>query len=510
MEIATSTLIREIDAYLENVLGIPTKTLMRRAGQAVKDCVLKVNKSPTLVLILAGGGNNGGDGYAAALELYPEVNVRTVDLFSRGQRSEAGKYYLSECEKLGVVERGFESAYSLIDKADVIVDAIFGIGYAGELSEELVALSSAITSLEKQVVSVDIPLGVNADTGEVSLGVLRAEATAALCRYKCAHISYPARDYMGKAYLYDIGIDDKMPKIPKSDKYFAADKEFAMVNLPKRKANSNKGTYGHTLHITGSDKYVGASMLSLEASLRSGVGLVTHLGEYALGRELCARFPEVIYSDLSLLKSPSDIVEYSRGFSSILIGPGSTVNSNVWLIIKSLVESEGAPIIIDADGLNSIAEYSSAELFKSARRTVIITPHPREMSRLSGKSVEYINSHRISFSEAFAREYGVILLLKGAGTVVTDGEKTVINTSGSSALSKGGSGDVLSGIIASLIIGADTPLFAVALAAYLHGRAADTLKEELSELGVTPSDLPKAVAGEISAIIKSQKNNRNL
>ncbi len=502
MKIATSKLIKEIDAYAENTLGIPTHKLMKRAGEAVADSVLRVNREKGAVLVLSGGGNNGGDGYAAALELYPLCEVRVIDLFSKGQRSEAGKHFLSECEKLGIVSRGFDKAYEFLEKSTVIVDAIFGIGYSGEPRDELSSLSTAIASLGKRVVAVDIPLGIIADTGEVCRGAMKADITVALSGYKPAHLSYPARGYMGEVCLYDLGLSKEIAEFPSFGKYIAADFDFAKDALPKRGALTNKGSYGHTLHITGSDKYVGAAMLSLEASLRSGIGLVSHLGERELQRELRARFPEVIYTDMRELHLPSDIIEYSRKYSSILVGPGSSVSEKLFLLIKALVESDGAPLIIDADGLNSISEFSDAELFKAARRTVIITPHPREMSRLSGESTEYINAHRLPFAESFAKQYGVVLLLKGAATVITDGDKTIINTTGSSALAKGGSGDVLAGIISSLVPNVPSPLFATALGAYLHGRAADALSGELSEFGVTPSDLPLAVAKEINAIIK--------
>ena len=500
MEIATSELIRKIDNVAEISLGIPTVELMRRAGCAVADTVKKTIKDGKRVVILAGGGNNGGDGYAAALVLYSSYDTVVIDLFSKGQRSDAGKYFLAECEKLGIVTRGMDKAHLEIQKCDIVVDAVFGIGYTGELSTELRDLSRAIATLGKKVVAVDIPLGVSADTAVADEHSLRADATACLCRLKPAHISYPALEYMGNIYLSDLGLSEEIEELPKSNEYIAADFEFAKKNLPKREALSNKGTYGHTLHITGSQKYIGAAMLSIEASLRTGVGLLTHMGTENVRGELRARFPEVIYTDISE-KSPVDIIEYSKKFSSILIGCGSGVGEELFLIIKALITSEGAPLIIDADGINSIAEFSSPELFKSARRTVVITPHPRELSRLSGKSTEYINSNRIPFSEKFAAQYGVILLLKGAATVITDGKHTVINTSGSSALAKGGSGDVLSGIISSLMINAPSYLSAVALAAYLHGRAADTLAEQLSEFGVTPSDLPIAVAREIKKLL---------
>lgn len=277
------------------------------------------------------------------------------------------------------------------------------------------------------------------------------------------------------------------------------DAVWASEHIPRRPENANKGSFGRALLLVGSHKYRGAAHLALEAALRSGVGYVGYLGTSDLCRELRAKFPETIFYEKEAY--PGGVSSFSDifgGYSSILTGCGSDISEKYFRTLETLVTTDGAPLILDADAINTIARYSSCELFRKRNRPVILTPHPLELSRLSGLSVDEISADRVGVARSFAARYGVILLLKGHGTVITDGEAVYINTSGSTALAKAGSGDVLAGLVAGLIAYSQTPLETVALAAYLHGRAGDTLARSLSELGVTPSDLPRAIAHEIA------------
>ena len=277
------------------------------------------------------------------------------------------------------------------------------------------------------------------------------------------------------------------------------DAEWAREHIPRRPEHANKGSFGRTLLLVGSPRYKGAAHLALEAALRSGVGYVGYLGTSDLCRELRAKFPEAIYYEKGAY--PGGVSSFSAifgGYSSILVGCGSDISEQLLDTLESLVTTEGAPLVLDADAINTIARYSSPELFGKRKRTVILTPHPLELSRLSGLSVDDISADRVGVARELAERYGVILLLKGQGTVITDGETVYINTSGSTALAKAGSGDVLAGLIAGLLAYSHTPLESLALAAYLHGRGGDTLARSLSELGVTPSDLPRAIAHEIA------------
>lgn len=532
MKLATASLIKEIDEYAEKKLNIPTRHLMEKAGEAVANVAKSLTEEGSRVLILAGKGNNGGDGYAAALLLYSSRRVTVCDVLSGGQTSSAGKHFLAACKdaKIDIIDGNSAELHKLIEEADLIIDAVFGTGFRGDLRDQLSSLADKINSSAATVLAVDLPLGVNADTAECDPHAVRADATVALTLKKPAHLAYPAKEYMGAVSLSALGLDEHLSDFDSG--FYSFDQALAREALPKRNSTSNKGSFGKTVHITGSDKYRGAAHLALEASLRAGVGITYHIGAEELNFELRAKFPEAIYiSDSALFnrqsaqsksaenatrplpfeeKSPEGVINEPDlkcplsavvgKHSSVLIGCGSGVSRELCRLIEELVFTEGAPLVIDADGLNSLAAHSSPEIFKRARRRIILTPHPLELSRLFGYDTEYINAHRLPLAKSIAEEYGVILLLKGAGTVITDGEHTYINESGSTALAKGGSGDALAGVIAAFAAYCEDLAMATALAAYLHGRAADTLSAELSEFGVTPSDLPREIARHIRLI----------
>ena len=288
------------------------------------------------------------------------------------------------------------------------------------------------------------------------------------------------------------------------------DEGVARSLVPHREATGNKGSFGKTLLLVGSDKYRGAMLLCLESALRGGAGYTFLCAEKELVDMALIKFPEAIYKEISPFESMNDmeacqISELSESFGSVVIGCGCGVSKGLFSLVSSLIKTRGGPLVVDADAINSIAVFTTDKvtLFKEAKRPIILTPHPLELSRLTGLSPDEINGSRKETAERIAREYGVILLLKGNRTVITDGETTYVNTSGSSALAKGGSGDCLSGLIASLLAKGDNGALGIcALSAYLHGKAGDTLALEYSDFGVTPSDLPKAMAKELSNLCK--------
>lgn len=284
------------------------------------------------------------------------------------------------------------------------------------------------------------------------------------------------------------------------NEYISVDGAWVKKALPPRSIDANKGSFGKALLIVGSDKYRGAAHLSLSMALRGGAGYTSYLGSPSLAAELRAVYPEAIYYTAA---DTEEILKIADTQSTVLIGSGSGVSEELYLLVRALLLREGGALIIDADGLNSVARFapSVGELFKTAVRRVIITPHPLELSRLSGLTVEKIEADRACVARGLAAEWGVTLLLKGYRTVITDGERVLINTSGSSALAKAGSGDVLSGLLVSVSAYTEDPLASAAIAAYLHGAAGDRLSAELTDYGVTPSDLPKEVCKILSEIL---------
>ena len=495
MYLATPEMIPEIDKYAEEVLSLPTRVLMQRAGSAVARAVREITPMGASVLILAGKGNNGGDGYAAACELMAEYSVLVADVFSMGQRSESGRFWREEYLRLGgKTVNGVDA--DAVTNAETLVDAIFGTGFTPTVSEELSRISDMIRRSLAKKIAVDVPLGVNADDGTLSDYAISVDLTVALSFVKPGLLSYPARASTGRIILDTLGIDERRIIDRFEFTSFATDERWARATLPKRDENGNKGSFGKVLLVTGSDSYRGAAHLGLEAALRGGVGLVSYLGERELCDELRMKYPEAIYEPLSptLSKNHSAVVSLSKKHKATLVGSGSGCTSE----LAELIASEGGPLVLDADAINSIAKYGDTEWLKGAQRPIILTPHPLEFSRLSGLEVNYVQSHRIECAKRFASEYNCILVLKGAATLVTDGCELYVNTSGSSALAKAGSGDVLAGLILSLLGFMAPDAKCVALGAYLHGVAGDNLSKILSSYGVTPSDLPREIARVIS------------
>ena len=495
IKIATSTMISDIDSFASNELGIPITHLMERSGIAVAEAVRRISREGDRVVILCGGGNNGGDGYAAAVKLFGIREVMVYDVFSKGQKSEAGNFWLSEYKKcFGEPIVGLPTEEKIKFGTDIIVDSIFGTGFSGEVPSELSAFSTFINSQKHiKVIAVDIPLGVCADDGTARSFALKCDATVALSFPKLATFSYPAKEYVGEVFVDSLEIDENKVAEKFSFSNFYVDAALAKALLPKRADNASKGSFGKTLLIVGSKQYPGASALALEAALRGGAGYVTFLGNDSLCDFLLNKFPEALYKRVPDFDSET-ILNYTENQNSILIGSGSGCTEELFCIIKSILASPGSPVILDADAINSIARFGTAEILKTAKREVILTPHPLEFSRLSGISIEEIQNNRYKVAKEFAKEHSCTLLLKGAATVVTDGVTTYINGSGSSALAKAGSGDVLAGLLASILAYSHSPLESAALAAYIHGKAGDELAKEYSSYGVTPSDIPKMTA----------------
>jgi len=510
MHLALSQQIGDIDRFAEQSLGIPTAELMARSGRAVERAVRERLESGKSIVILAGKGNNGADGYAAATFLFADYRITVVDVFAMGQRSECGKHFLSAYRDLGgsIIEYSEDDELErLISGSDCIIDAIFGTGFVGEAPERIKRLSRIINETVRALkIAIDVPIGINADTGAVNTTLAcTMNATVVLSFIKPGLVSYPAKPYVGEILFDDLALPQELLSERFEFNYTLVDEKCARAMMPKREENSSKGSFGKLLIITGSRKFPGAGALSLEAALRGGVGYVTHMGEERLVASLCMKFPEAIYKTIPEMEKISDddisaIVEASARASATLIGSGSGCSDGLLKLVNALLLAEGGPLILDADAINVLAEKreESLALIRNSVRTVILTPHPLEFSRLCANNVSDIQLHRIEAAKKFAAEQRCILVLKGAGTITTDGKQVLINSSGSSALAKAGSGDVLAGFLSAMIAQGGDPLAMSALSVFYHAYAADTLAREYSLFGVTPSDLPRQIAKSLT------------
>ena len=508
-------MIARIDEYSQNVLGIPISTLIDRSGDAVARVVRERAPKNRHLVVLAGKGNNGADGYAAAIKLMDEYDITVYDVFGEGQKTPAGREFLEEFKRRGGVLLKFEPTPEIlkhIKDAGCIVDAVFGTGFHGEMPEKVRPLAITVReSVEAQKIAIDVPLGINADNGSVNDFAIMVGATVELSYIKPGIVSYPARAFVGDIIYDDLDLPSSVFAKAFEFRYNMIDAHYVQRVLPKREENSNKGSFGKLLMITGSKKYRGAAHLTLEAALRGGVGLVSFAGTEELVSELSQKFPEAVYKTIGDIsegneKQIKELTELSSKFSTTLVGSGSDNTDGLLRLTLSLLSAEGGPLVLDADAINALSSLGEEGVLaiRNSPREVVITPHPLEFARLIGSDVATVQLHRIECAEKFAKENSCIVVLKGAGTVITDGEKIHINTAGSSALAKAGSGDVLAGFMAAFIAqGKVSTIRSASLSVFFHAVAGDTLAEEFSSYGVTPSDLPAEIARQLAKFEKA-------
>ena len=488
MKLAKSSLIAEIDNFAQSELGIDITDLIERSGLAVSRVVREYTPRGERVILLCGKGYNGADGYAAAINLLGDYDITVYDVFGEGQREEGGRHFLEKFVSLGGDLRTLDSPEDL--RADLavsktVVDAIFGTGFRGDIPKKIRDIAIVLSeTVGVNKIAVDVPIGVNADDGSVDICAAAVSATVELCFIKPGIVSYPARAFVGRIILDDLALpQDKLLSVF-NFRYNYVDEALATSLLPKRESNSSKGSFGKLLLITGSERYRGAAHLSLEAALRGGAGYVTYFGVESLVNSLSAK---------------SDVT---------LIGSGSESTPALIELTRALITSGGGTLILDADAINCLCKdrEENVTLIRESKRNIILTPHPLEFARISGTDVASVQRNRISASVKFAKENRCTVVLKGAGTIITDGDTVYINSSGSSALAKAGSGDVLAGFIASLSSGIKDPITAAVLAVFFHGMAADRASDRLSSYGVTPSDLPLRIAEVVGEIEKKRDN----
>ena len=512
MKLVSPAMIAEIDAFAVRALSLSEETLIRRAGKAVADAlfaegVFLKNETYGRTVILCGGGNNGADGYAAALSLAERgVPVAAIDVFGKEQRSEGGKAVLQEYkEKLGAPLTLAD--LPSIEGAGVYIDAMLGTGATGKWPEAGIVATRFLNRQSARRIAVDVPFGVNAADGTADECALQADITVVLSFMKKGLLSYPAREKCGKLVLADIGLNTAKVRraFPKMED--AVDDGYVMKHLPARPADSHKGTFGKALLFSGSKKYRGAPLLATLACLRGGVGLLTLVSEKEVIAAMGKKLPETIYHPMPPIEAwteadRNEALEMSDGASALLVGPGSCVSEGLYAFVTALLSREGCPLVLDADAITSLALHpaEAEKALAAAKRQVLLTPHPLEFARLACLTAQEVQAARMPLAEALSSRWRAALLLKGAGTVVAADGSVSVNTTGSSALAKGGSGDVLSGLVTAFAAQGASPAEALRLGAYLHGKAGDALAAELSEYGVLPSDLPRQIAMEIAKI----------
>lgn len=502
MKILTAEQMREADRRTIEEIGIPGVVLMESAGRAVVNELLQryQHLAPGPVLVLCGKGNNGGDGLVVARTLLQAGwQVSTMVLAAETAISGDARLYLDILRRLnGPLEfaadvPGLETLLAQLPAPALIVDALFGTGLSSPVGgHHAVAIEWMNRSLAPKV-AVDIPSGLNATSGAILGSVVNAELTVTLAAAKLGQIIYPGVACCGELVVGDIGL----PRMILDELAVGILLEADEVRrfLPARPASGHKGTFGHLLLVAGSCGKSGAAVLAADAALRSGAGLVTVAAPRSLQTTLAIKLTEAMTAPLEEIEG--ELAERAYDQLAILwqdkkalaIGPGLGRSAQSGALVRKIVQNCPLPLVLDADALFALSGQPD---LLSARPvgTTILTPHPGEMASLLGSSVEIIEQDRVGTACDFAEKYGVVLVLKGARTVIAapDGG-FLINPTGHAGMATGGMGDLLTGMIAALLAQGVPPLAAAAAGVWLHGRSGDRLRERFGDAGLLASDL---------------------
>ncbi|MCH5210982.1 MAG: NAD(P)H-hydrate dehydratase [Oscillospiraceae bacterium] len=514
MKACFASQMREVDRAASEKGGIPSIVLMENAAIA---CVNELKNDfkelkEKRIAVFCGKGNNGGDGFAIARHLSNIGAEVSVYLVCGNEFKGDAKINFDIIKRMNVntdVISDTENIGYIIRSNDIVIDAIYGTGIHGTIDGISYDVIQEINENSGYTMSVDVPSGINSDSGEICGICVKADKTVTFAAYKVGMLMFPAADYVGNVVVADISIPDYIIEGQGID-INVTDGKFIRDNFPRRMNNSHKGDYGKALVIAGSVGMTGAAYLSSQSAVISGSGLVTLAIPSSLNGAMEAKTTEVmtlpvddIYGHISSDASET-ILKRTDKVDAVLIGPGLGQSSDALKIIKNVLNASRVPVIVDADGINAVAK--NIGILSDCTCPVIFTPHTAEMSRLTGLSMDYIEENRLMVSKEFAEEYGVTLILKGHHTIVTgqDGEQ-YINITGNPGLATGGSGDVLAGITASMVSRGINETKAAAMAVYIHGVAGDIAAAKYGMESVTASKVMENIPDALRQILQVEK-----
>jgi hydroxyethylthiazole kinase-like uncharacterized protein yjeF len=499
-------------------IGLPGEKLMENAGLAVAGEVKRILGSTDQghILFLVGPGNNGGDGLVAARHLHDWGAQVTVYLLGRRAADDPNLELVRERD-ISCVEAAKDEGLSQFNQslasADAVVDALFGTGTARPFSGNILSVLERVNEAKKRrprwrIIALDLPSGLNADSGAVDPATLYADYTITLGTPKPGLFNFPGAERVGKLTVADIGMPENLAKEATSE-YLTG--ELVRSVLPERPLQANKGSFGRVLVVAGSMKYIGAAYLACSGAIRVGAGLVTLATTPTLQSILAAKLTEVTY--LPLPESRPGVVapeaarlisQQLEGYNVLLMGCGMGQSQAAVKLVRTILlakqRGELPALVLDADALNTLAD--TPKWWQPLTTDAVLTPHPGEMARLTGMSVPEIQADRLGVAKKWAVEWNKTVVLKGAYTVIASPDgRAVISPVANPGLASAGSGDVLTGVIAGLTA-QGLPLFeAAACGVYLHGEAGERVKERLGDAGMIASDL----LPELPLVIKNLK-----
>ena len=510
MHIVTAAEMYATDRYTIEQIGMSAETLMESAGQAAARVLIQQIAPHARIGVMAGAGNNGGDGIVIARLLKSYGYSTDLWLIPLKEKiTGTAKTALNIYENCGYEVKSYTDNETEFDKKlesyDVIVDALLGIGVTGELRSPYSEIIDKINKREKcEVYSIDMPSGVLADTGAVHKAV-QADVTITIQSPKLSAFLFPAAGYYGKLVNVDIGIPTVA--LEKNSSVRLLWNETNVVRtLPIRERSSHKGTYGKGMVIGGSRNMTGAIMMTALAALRSGAGLTTMAIPDEIYSVVASHIPEVMYFPCSSHNGhfSGEINLDDIDVDAIAVGPGMGRTIGTKKITEKVLR-QNVPVVLDADALYFWSEY--APIVSQRNEATILTPHPGEMARILNRPIRDIESKRFEVAKDFAIEYGVYLVLKGPNTIVTtpDG-KQYVNPTGNPSLAKGGSGDVLTGMILAFIMQHHNIQEAISNAVFIHGKAADMLLEKThSYMDVLATDVIEEIPQTLFKLVGQKR-----
>ena len=496
--------------------GIPGMVLMESAGRGAVDILYR--HFPDIrrmkVGITAGRGNNGGDGFVIARYLAGDcVKISVYLLSDRGRVQGDAAANLKLLDRIGVSvieipnEKAFESHLASMKECDIWVDAMLGTGLKSDVRGLFKEVIEFLNTLQKPILAVDIPSGLDSDTGKPRGSCIKAAVTATFGLPKIGQVVFPGGQFVGALEVVDIGMPrhviDKV-----GPKHYLMSRQSIKSGLKPRGPETHKGSAGHLLVLAGSPGKTGAAVMTSYAAMRVGAGLVTLGIPKSLNMAMESQLTEVMTEPLPEspgctlgLSSYEKTMKLLAQKDGLAIGPGLGTAASTQKLVRKLVQTCSAPMVIDADGLNSLVGHT--ECLKNVRSTVVMTPHPGEMARLAGTTTSAVQQDRIGMARDFAATHRVYLVLKGARTIVAHPDGTVfVNPTGNPGMASGGMGDVLTGMIAGMIVQGLPVGEAVNASVYIHGCAADFLAASVGPVGFLASDLIEILPEHINGLVK--------
>lgn len=515
MRILNARQMQELDRATIEEIGIPGMVLMENAGRGMYQKIheLAPEALEKRIVVLAGRGNNGGDGFVIARLFHLAGASVTTLLFSQADKVQGdAKTNLEALKKIGAgvkeitSEKQWQQAGAELAHAGIIIDALLGTGLSSDVTGLLRSVIESVNVLGGAfIAAVDIPSGIDATTGAVLGAAVRADLTCTFAFPKRGLVLHPGAEYAGRLEVIDISIPASLAVAGPEE--YLLDAAMLAGAIPARRPDSHKGTYGHGLIFAGSPGKTGAAALTAQAAMRAGAGLVTvglpaslnPVLEAKLTEPMTVPLPEERGGFFGPLSLPQALRLFA-GKSAVALGPGIGDTLQTGAFVAGVIKSAAAPLVIDADGLNAIARDTN--MLKKLQVPAVLTPHPGEMARLTGLTSQEVQADRMGCAREFAEKFKVIVVLKGSRTVIAapDGS-AYVNPTGNPGMASGGMGDALTGLITGLIAQGLDPLKAALLGVYVHGSIGDAIARERGPLGILATDIIEGIPAALARFV---------